>query len=191
MMKRKALVALVGGVALGTIGTAAAAADLRVVSHVDLGRYVGTWYEIASIPASFQSFCTGGTTTTYTLLPDGKIEVTNQCYSASGEQKKAIGRAWVADPATNAKLKVSFVSFLGFWLFSADYWILDLGPNYEYAVVGHPSRNYGWILSRTPTLSEDVLAGIRSRLAAQGYDVSRFRMTDQSRFTPEATGETS
>jgi apolipoprotein D and lipocalin family protein len=174
------------GAGLGAICGAAAAAELRVVSFVDVERYLGTWYEIASIPVSFQAFCAGGTTATYTLLPDGKIEVLNQCYTAEGERKKAVGRAWVADKATNAKLKVSFVSFLGLWLFAADYWIIDLGADYEYAVVGHPNRNYGWVLSRTPTLPEEVLAGIKARLTAQGYDVARFRMTDQSRSIAEA-----
>ena len=174
------------GAGLGAICCAAAGADLRVVPSVDVARYLGTWYEIASIPVSFQAFCAGGTTATYTLLPDGKIEVLNQCYTAAGERKEAIGRAWVADKATGAKLKVSFVSFLGLWLFAADYWIIDLGTDYEYAVVGHPNRNYGWILSRTPTLPEEVLAGIKARLTAQGYDVARFRMTDQSRSIAEA-----
>jgi len=189
-MNKKALVALLGGVALGTIGTTAGASGLRVVSHVDLGRYVGTWYQIASIPASFQSFCAGGTTATYTVLENGQVEVQNQCYTSTGERRKAVGRAWVSDKTTNARLKVSFVSLFGWWLFSADYWIIDLGHRYEYAVVGHPSRNYGWILSRTPTLPPDVLAGIRSRLAAQGYDVSRFRLTDQSRFVARGEGRT-
>ena len=189
-MNKKTLVAVLGGVAMGTIGPAAGASGLRVVSHVDLGRYVGTWYEIASIPASFQRFCAGGTTATYSVLPNCQIQVTNQCYTSTGERKKAVGRAWVVDKTTNARLKVSFVSLFGWWLFSADYWIIDLGGRYEYAVVGHPSRNYGWILSRTPTLPEDVLAGIHSRLAAQGYDVSRFRMTDQSLFVARGEGST-
>ena len=186
MRKRRVLVALLGGVALGAIGAGAATADLRVVDHVDLGRYLGTWYEIASIPTPFQSFCARGTTATYRLLSDGKIEVTNQCYTASGERKVAVGRAWVPDPKTPAKLKVSFVSFLGLWLFAADYWIVDLGPNYGYAVVGHPSRNYGWILSRTPTHGRDDLARICAHLASQGYDVSRFRTTDQRGAGPRA-----
>jgi len=179
-------VLLSGGAGLGAICCAAAGADLRVVPSVDVARYLGTWYEIASIPVSFQAFCAGGTTATYTLLPDGKIEVLNQCYTAEGKKKQAIGRAWVADKATNAKLKVSFVSFLGLWLFAADYWIIDLGADYEYAVVGHPNRNYGWILSRTSTLPEQVLVGIKARLAEQGYDVTRFRTTDQSRSIAEA-----
>ena len=186
-MKRM-VVLLLSGVAFGTVGASAAAEPLRVVSHVDLGRYVGTWYEIASIPASFQRFCAGGTTATYTLLPNGQVQVTNQCYTSAGEPRKAVGRAWVADQTTNARLKVSFVSIFGIWLFSGDYWIIDLGERYEYAVVGHPSRNYGWILSRTPTLPQEVLAGIYRRLAAQGYDVSRFRMTDQTRFLEKPEG---
>ncbi|MBC7222356.1 lipocalin family protein [Candidatus Bipolaricaulota bacterium] len=75
---------------------------------------------------------------------------------------------------------MSFVNLFGLWLFAGDYWVIDLAEDYSYAVVGHPNRNYGWILSRTPTLPEDVLAGIRQRLKAKGYDWSRFRLIDQT-----------
>ena len=77
---------------------------------------------------------------------DGRVGVLNQCYKGSIDNPdSASGTAWVVDPATNAKLKVQF-----FWPFSGDYWIIDLDPGYEYAVVGHPSREYLWILSRSP-----------------------------------------
>jgi apolipoprotein D and lipocalin family protein len=152
---------------------------LRTVDHVDLTRYMGKWYEIATITAPFQKDCASGTTAAYTARDDGTVEVLNQCYQADGTMKQARGRAWVTDPATNAKLKVSFIPWLRLSFLAGDYWIIDLGPDYEYAVVGHPSRNYGWVLSRTPVLSPDVLAGIMDRLAAQGYDVSRFKRTAQ------------
>ena len=156
--------------------------ELKVVEHVDLNRYMGRWYEVASIPVFFQKACAGGTTATYTLGSDGKVAVLNQCCTSEGGTKVAKGRAWVVDAKTNAKLKVSFVSVLGLWLFSGDYWIIDLGPDYEYAVVGHPDRNIGWILSRTPTLPDTVMKRIAERLKANGYDFSRFRMTNQTDF---------
>jgi apolipoprotein D and lipocalin family protein len=129
----------------------------------------------------FQKDCAGGTTANYELLNDGTVSVVNSCYTSNGKIKTARGIAWVVDPQTNAKLKVSFLPF-GLKIFGGDYWIIDLGTNYEYAVVGHPSRQYGWILSRTKTLPEEVLKEIISRLESQGYDFSKFTMTDQKNY---------
>ncbi len=147
--------------------------ELQTVRRVDLGRYVGTWYEIANFPQSFQRGCTA-TTATYSLRGDGQIDVVNRCRKGSpdGPEKVAKGRARVVDPSTKAKLEVSF--FRPFW---GDYWIIDLGADYDYAVVGHPSRDYLWILSRTPTMETGVYEGIVRRLAAQGYETSRLVRT--------------
>jgi apolipoprotein D and lipocalin family protein len=149
--------------------------ELRTVPHVDLGRYLGNWYDIASFPQRFQRGCMG-TVATYTLRRDGDIDVLNRCRKGSltGKEESAQGRARVVDRSTNAKLKVSF--FRPFW---GDYWIIDLGPNYEYAVVGHPSRDYLWILSRTPTMDGAVYEGILGRLRQQGYEVARLNRTPQ------------
>ena len=154
--------------------------ELRTVGRVDLERYVGTWYEIASFPQRFQRGCTG-TTATYTLRKDGQIDVLNRCWrdSLTGRETEAKGRARVVDPSTNAKLKVSF--FRPFW---GDYWIVALGPDYEYAVVGHPSRDYLWILSRRPTLDGALYEGIVNRLREQGYEVSRLNRTLQPPQSP-------
>ena len=148
---------------------------LQTVAHVDLGRYLGTWYEIASFPQSFQRGCTG-TTATYTLRADGEIDVLNRCRlgSLDGKEKAALGRARLVDRTTNAKLEVSF--FRPFW---GPYWIIDLAPDYAYAVVGHPGRDYLWILSRTPTMSEATYQTIVTRLQAQGYETSRLVRTVQ------------
>ncbi len=155
----------------------------KTVPKVDLSRYLGQWHEIATIPMWFQKDCAGGTTAAYTLKDNGEVGVLNQCVTAEGKVKSAKGVAWVMDKNTNAKLKVSFFPF-GLKWFAGDYWIIDLGPNYEYAVVGHPSRKYGWILSRTPELPQPVLDGIVKRLAEQGYDWSKFKMTEQKKILP-------
>jgi apolipoprotein D and lipocalin family protein len=149
--------------------------ELRTVPHVDLDRYLGTWYDIASFPQRFQRGCTG-TTAAYTLRGDGQIDVLNRCRrgSLTAQESLAKGRARVVDRRTNAKLKVSF--FRPFW---GDYWIIDLGPDYEYAVVGHPSRDYLWILSRTPTMDGALYEGILGRLREQGYEVERLNRTQQ------------
>jgi apolipoprotein D and lipocalin family protein len=150
-------------------------APLKTVSGVNLDRYLGTWYEIASYPAWFQKGCTGSTAT-YSQLPDGHIEVVNKCFKKSldGPQKTSKGKAEVVDNSTNAKLKVCF-----FWPFKGDYWIIDLDPEYRWAVVGVPSRKYLWVLSRTPFLEETVYNGILDRIAAQGYDPTRLILTPQ------------
>lgn len=155
---------------------------LQTVPYVDLKRYVGTWYEIASYPQPFQKGCTR-TTATYTLRRDGQIDVVNKCHRGSprGPLDVARGRARVVDDQTNAKLEVSF--FGPFW---GDYWIIDLGPSYEYAVVGHPSRDYLWILSRAPTLSETTYHHILRRLAEQGYPLDRLEETEQDLKTSPA-----
>ena len=155
---------------------------LQTVERVELSRYLGTWYEIASFPQSFQKGCTA-TTANYSLREDGEIDVLNQCRKGSleGKQDSAKGRARVVDRTTNAKLEVSF--FRPFW---GDYWIVDLGEDYEYAVVGHPSRDYLWILSRTRTLPTERYKQIIQRLVGQGYEVSRLVRTQQPAETASA-----
>jgi len=157
------------------------ATPLRVVANVDVQKYMGQWYEIATITMWFQKDCAGGTTANYELRDDGTVKVVNSCYTAENKLKQSTGRAWLVDTATKAKLKVSFLPG-GLKLGGGDYWIIDLGPNYEYAVVGHPTRKYGWILSRTKELPQDTLKGIISRLEAQGYDFSKFTMTNQKEY---------
>ncbi len=148
---------------------------LQTVAEVDLSRYIGTWYEIASYPQFFQRRCTG-TTATYRLRDDGLIDVENRCYKDSLEGREAVakGRARVPDSAESAKLEVSF--FGPFW---GDYWVIDLGEDYEYAVVGSPSRDFLWILSRTPTMEDAVYQGILERLRANGYSLDELQKTPQ------------
>lgn len=150
---------------------------LQTVSRVELSRYLGTWYEIASIPQHFQSGCTG-TRATYSLRSDGEIAVVNRCFKGSleGVEDVATGRARVTDTATNAKLEVNF--FGPFW---GPYWVIQLGDEYEYAVVGHPDRDFLWVLSRTPVIDSQVYAGILARLSAEQYPLDRLVLTTQPR----------
>ena len=163
--------------ALTTSAATAAAKDvyLQVVDAVELHRYLGTWYEIASYPAWFQRGCTA-VTATYSMRDDGLIKVVNSCRKGSltGRLKESVGRAKVVDTISNAKLKVSF--FGPFW---GKYWIIDLDPNYQWAVVGEPKRKYLWILSRSRSMDDDLYAEIVARLSRQGYDPARLRRTLQ------------
>lgn len=149
---------------------------LDTVSHVDLNRYMGVWYEIARYPNSFQKGCVGSKAT-YTLMNDGKVSVLNECYdgSFSGKLRSVKGKAWVVDKETNSKLKVSF-----FWFFAGDYWIIDIADDYSYVVVGNPKRKYLWILSRNKTMEEDIYEGLLRRLVKiHNYDTSKLIKTLQ------------
>jgi apolipoprotein D and lipocalin family protein len=141
---------------------------LATVEKVDLARYAGVWYEIARYPHRFQKGCLGSSAT-YSLREDGEIDVVNSCRSEKdGSLRQVKGRAWSVDPGGNARLKVTF-----FWPFRGDYWIIDLGKEYEYAVVGTPNRKYLWILSRTPVMADDLYGEIMERVKAFGFDPAR------------------
>ncbi len=147
---------------------------VQTVAHVDLNRYMGQWYEIAAIPMFFERRCVSSAMASYKLLPNGLVEVVNSCAEASGKRISSTGRAKVVDSTSNAKLKVTFVNLLG-WRFWAggDYWILDLDSDYRVAIVGHPTRSYAWILSRTTALPLETLRKLEQTLRAKGYDPCR------------------
>ena len=154
----------------------------ETVESVDINKYMGKWYEIASIPVRFQRDCTG-TTANYRLLDNGQVEVLNTCnkLTLDGELVEAKGRGRVVEPETNSKLEISFVGpFIGdTWFFWADYWIVELGDDYEYAVVGSPSREFLWILSRQKTLDDKLYTDILDRRLAEGYDITKLKRTIQ------------
>lgn len=163
-----------GSALLVTIASGDGRKELEVVPSVDLSRYTGRWYEIARLPNRFQKKCADSVTADYALRADGKIQVVNRCRKTSGEFTSAKGKAKIVDKKTNAKLKVTF-----FWPFSGDYWILDLGPNYEYAVVGDPSRKYLWILSRTPRIDDTLYQQLLAKMEARGFPTDRMIRTVQ------------
>jgi len=152
----------------------------RPVAEVDLNRYLGRWYEIARLPNFFQRNCARDTTADYALRPDGQVSVTNRCVSASGEEDSAEGVARVVDPQTRARLEVSFVSLFGVRLFWGDYWIIGLGKDYDYVLIGTPSRRWGWILARNPHPPEARIQAWLAEMATQGYDPAQFQRSPQS-----------
>lgn len=157
-----------------------AASEPVPVDSVDLAKYVGTWYEIARLPNRFQRRCARNTTATYALREDGRISVINRCATTDGKEIDATGVARIVDSASNAKLAVSFFQLFGLHLFWGDYWIIGLDPDYQYAVIGMPSRRYGWILSRSKTLTRVQMERINAVLRQNGYVPEEFVSTPQA-----------
>lgn len=153
--------------------------EVKTVAAVELNKYLGKWYEIARFDQSFQTGC-GSVTAEYSLRGNGKINVVNTCKYENGTVKKAKAIASVVDKKTNAKLKVSFVPFLNrFGLFAGAYWVIGLGQNYEFAVIGGPDRKTLWFLSRTPKLSPEKFAELKQIAESQGYDLSKLMLTPE------------
>lgn len=149
----------------------------ETVPRVEVDRYAGTWHEVALYPNRFQQACASDTTATYTLRGDGRIGVHNRCRRADGSEMSVNGVAEVVDPATNAKLKVSFLPTWLRWtgIGRGDYWVLYLSPDYQVAIVGEPGREYLWILARTPALPESEYQALMPKVRGAGYDPQRLR----------------
>jgi apolipoprotein D and lipocalin family protein len=142
----------------------------------ELEKYLGTWYEIARFDHSFERDLQG-VTATYSLRDDGKIKVLNEGYknSLNGKYQQAIGKAKLLSPETPRNLKVSFFLF-----FYAPYNILELDPDYQYALIGSNSDNYLWILSRTPQLENHTYEMLLEKARKRGYNTDKLIKVIQS-----------
>ncbi len=149
---------------------------LESVGNIDLGRYLGKWYEIARYPFFFEDGLVN-TTATYSLLENGNIRVVNEGYrdTASGKKETALGEAWIPNKNSTAELKVSF-----FGPFAADYWVIDLDTeDYSYAVVSSGYK-YLWILSRIPKMDEELYASLLQKVAKLGFDIDKLYKVPQN-----------
>ena len=171
-----------GGVAVAATGLVVARTlrqsrrtALETVAHVDLDRFVGTWFEIARFPRHFEAGC-AAVTATYTKRDDGSIVVENTCRKGApaGPLSVKRGVAHVVDAESNAKLAVKF-----FPLVSAPFWIIDVDDDYRWAVVSEPRMKSLWILSREPTLDDDVFRVLCAKLDARGFDLRKLKRTVQ------------
>ncbi len=168
---------------LAPSGWAQASGPLQPIPSLDVSRYLGRWYEIAKFPNWFQKKCVSDTSADYALLADGRVSVLNQCRLADGSLEKAAGLARQLGGPQSAKLEVRFapawLSFLPFvW---GDYWVVDLDERYELAAVSEPSRQYLWILSRTPVVEESRYKALLLRLTDMGLDVQKLEKSPPSR----------
>jgi apolipoprotein D and lipocalin family protein len=144
---------------------------LDVAANVDLGRVEGKWYEIAKLPRATQADCFA-TTAFYTRTADG-LDVVNACHTGSvdGPMKTLSMSARTIDARTPAKLGLDIHGFFG------DFWILEVGEAYEYMAIGHPSRAYLWIMSRTPKMDPAMLDGVVHRLGEKQFDTGKLEYT--------------
>lgn len=156
-------------------------APLRSIERLDIPRYLGTWYQVAWFPNRFQKQCASDTAARYSLREDGQIAVLNQCRTAQGELDSANGLARPVGRLANgtlepAQLEVSFLPAFLRWtgIGWGRYWVIDLPDDYRYAVISEPTREYLWVLSRTPQLAAGDRDRIRQRVQALGFDLSRW-----------------
>jgi apolipoprotein D and lipocalin family protein len=157
-------------------GSLAGEEQVKTADFVELKRYQGRWYEVARLPLFWERKCARNVMATCTLRADGKIEVLHACRKANGQIAKSTGIAVpVHKNGPFSKLKVCF-----FWPFSGDYWILDLDPQYRWALVGTPNKRHLWLLSRTPALNPRIVEHLIGRAKGDGFDTSRLIFTRQT-----------
>lgn len=149
----------------------------ETVDTVVISRYAGLWYEIATIPQVFQAGCNCTTAEYAATSNPNEISVTNKCnlFSSNGFVNNIEGSATIVSGSGNAKLLVSFFGFGG-----ADYWIIDLDEDYQWAVVGSPDKQTFWILSRTRTIDQSLYQILLQKWGVRGYDISKVKLTNQN-----------
>ena len=146
--------------------------SLPTVENVDLEKYMGKWYDIAHFPATFLEGCEN-ITAEYTITGKNYVKVFNRCVKGkTGKVSSIRGKAFIVKGSKNSKLKVQF-----FWPFRADYWIIELDENYQYAAIGGPKRTYAWVLARTPAPDEKMVKKMIDSLEKEGFDVNKLERT--------------
>ena len=186
MMRLPSFTLVLSGAALALVcgvGHAQSLPPVESVPRLEVPRYVGRWFELARLPNRFQEDCVGDVTADYTLESDASLTIVNRCRTQDGRWRSAEGHAnQVPEVSSGARLKVNFLPRWMQWfpLGRGDYWVVMLDPQCRYAVVSEPSREFIWILSRTPTLDEPTYQGIVGRLQMAGYPVERLVRTPQT-----------
>jgi len=148
--------------------------EVTAIPALDLTRYQGVWYELARLPNRFERGL-DHVTATYTINDNGTVKVVNAGRKADGTASSVTGKAWRPDADKPAQLRVRF-----FWPFYGAYWVIGLDPQYRWAVVGHPSRDYLWFLSRTPTVDAATWKQMETIATDQGYGLGTLERIKQT-----------
>lgn len=143
------------------------------INNFKIDRYLGKWYEVARLPNYFEKKCNFPITAEYAKKNDGNISVTNVCQKNNGDANTSVGTAMFADKENMGQLKVTFApSFLSWMSFAyGDYWVLDTDYDH-YSLVGEPSKQYLWILSRTKVLPTETIQELKAKAVSMGYDLN-------------------
>ncbi|MHA6763992.1 lipocalin family protein [Streptacidiphilus sp. PAMC 29251] len=166
-----------------TVGDLDQAPPLQPVKGIDVQRYLGSWFQIAAVPAWYELQCAKDAQAQYTLRSDGTVGVQNSCTTWWGSQSRINGAAQPLDEE-NSQLNVSFrrADRQGGYKHesTANYVVIGLGPEYDWAVVTDQSRRSGFVLSRTPLLTDDQYDGAKEALERSGLDAGQLRTTRQT-----------
>lgn len=173
----------IGGAVPATAQVANPTSPLQTIERLDVGRYLGTWYEIAKFPNIFQRQCVSDTQALYRQRDDGQLDVVNRCRKDNGEMAEAVGRARQIGAADSPRLEVRFAPAWLSWLpvVWGNYWVIDLDPAYQLVAVSEPKREFLWVLSRTPTVDPAAYQALLGRLQAKGFDLSKLEKTGHSK----------
>lgn len=165
--------ALITSILLALYGCTGLPKGIEPVTEFDEARYLGTWYEIARLNHSFEEGLSQ-VTAEYTLNDDGSIKVVNRGYNAEkGEWEEAEGKALFVGERDVGHLKVSF-----FGPFYSSYVVFELDEDYTTAYLTGHNRNYLWLMSRTPEVSEEALEEFKARAEAEGFDLQELIIVD-------------
>ena len=154
----------------------------NTVKQLDINKYEGTWYEIYRIPVRQEKHL-HSVTATYTLNNDNTLTVLNAGYTITNNRKTATGKAWQPDVNEPGKLKVQF-----FWPFSGDYLILYIDDAYNNVIISGKDGKYAWILSRYPTMDENISKDMLRLAEEKGLDITKFEKVDQGINIKKQTG---
>jgi apolipoprotein D and lipocalin family protein len=158
----------------------------RAADHIDLKRYAGLWYEVARLPNDRQKHCVSDVTVRFTMRDAGHLDVITSCRAADGKVRERHGIGRTRGGASSGKLEIRYApAFFSFvprvW---KDHWILGLGPDYTWTVVGMPTRDHLWILSRLPEMSASSYQQALEIADGNGFDIRQLVKTPTGQVTP-------
>lgn len=147
---------------------------IKPVQSFEVEAYLGKWYEIARLDHGFERGLSQ-VTAEYSLRDDGGIRVINRGYSAADNKwEQAEGKAYFVEDKNTAHLKVSF-----FGPFYGSYIVFELDPQYQYAFISGPSRDYLWLLARQPQVSDKLKSEFIAAAKAKGFAVDELIFVEQ------------
>jgi len=159
-----------------TLAPAVKAQEVTPVPKLDLNKFTGTWYEMARYPNKRQKNCTKDAIVLIAKADKtDHIQIVTSCDTKTPYADVRNGTGKAQDKSGDGKLKVSYM-----WPFTSKYWVLGYGEDYRWALIGSPNHKNLWILSKTPTLNQEVLTEIRAKATAEGFAPGKLVTTQQT-----------